>query len=289
MVEEDPLDAMEEGQEAGPGWFDEADAELDRFMQEDALLEALQHEPDPCESYRREQADVVAVPMQPFEVEHPASMSSGSTRDTGADSLAARVESAAEVVNESLGLHSRDTGPKGRRTFDNANIGPEGTRLLRQTEASGAASTGTSGSPASRLGPGGRPQRPQQKPTPWGALALFVVAIFSIVYFGLGLFESTEPHDTVAAGRTATAAQKYAQPKPISMPSASGDADDELGAANATVGVNRGRIAVQKSREVAGESSASDNVTSSDEGVQRAERTRMNRLRNKDDEGGGLH
>jgi len=277
---QDPLD--EAANEAG--WFDDADAELDRLMQEDALIDALQHEAEGegfCQDQERE------VIMQPFEVENPGSKavsSSASAWDTG--SLASTVESISATVNESLGLHSRDSAKD--RSINDTVVGSEGTRLLRHPEASG--SPAGVGSLGARLLPGRQPQKP--KPIPWGALALFVVAIFSIVYLCLGLFESPVERDSVSMAKTAIAAAKYAEPKPIGLPAADRQEVDLLRPpVNASFGVNRGRIAVQKSKEIVGgsEGHASSNASSSsEEAPSRGDRSRRNRLRSQGDAEGDL-
>jgi len=249
-------------EEDAAGWFDEADGELDRFLEEEALIEALQTEADGL----LQEEDGPLSRMQPFEVDNPSwplvrAVGSTASATWDAGTLASSVESLAASVNETLGLQSREGGKE--RSLNDTAVGPEGTRLLRQQEALGSPSGGTTRSSAAssnlkspsgnqRPGPGRQSAKP--KPIPWGALALFVVVVFSICYVTTGLFEGgSEIPDSVAGARTQIAAAEYAKPRPISLPR--GDLEDHRAARgqlpNATFGVHSGRISVQKSREVA--------------------------------------
>jgi len=219
--------------EPGAGWLDEADAALESFMQEDALLEAIQNAPEPEAKVQSFEVDASAV------AGHGASsadsQASHAARGGGAPAAAVSLvqipvraeRSTAELLSRDDGITS-SSGPKERRI----DTSGDSHRLpaSRQPEV-GSPTTPT------KLQPRGRPNALPLL----GAILSAIVVIAMVVWETPGLWESDQQ-----AVREAPL-----EPRPIQLPAVGADAD--LDQANATaVGVRRGSIGVRWSSDAAG-------------------------------------
>lgn len=239
-------DEEEDGQEPGTGWFDDADAELDRLMEEDALLDAIQSAPEP------EVSEAILTPMQTFEVEQPPTRLTGNKGSSGSSELAGS--------DVPLGLHSRE----------GAKVKLNPTELIRGEEQVGAA--GAAAGAAATKGP-------RQKSVPWFGVLLAVVTIFTMFYFGADLFEGEYKTKVSVAHAEPRPIMLPATPEEE-------DEVSEAPATNATgFGVKRGRINVQWSSDSASNATAlalgGNDTVPSDEAGKRGDRGRRSRLRSK--------
>lgn len=224
-------------EEAGPGWLDDADAALESFMQEDALLEAIQNAP------------ALASAVSHFEVDEGADAESGAAhaapllapaghghaRSHGAGGAAAAAAAAA-VSAEGAGLKARE------RRLEPLEIGAPSPR----SEAPLSPSKGSS--------------KGRARPLPWRAGLVFLLAVVGIVFWGPDLFGSSEAKRLPA----------HVDPKPIQLPAFD---DEDAEPANASrFGERRGRVGVQWSSDQAANMTATRDAEDEGNGTARGDR-----------------
>jgi len=223
-------------QEVGAAWLEESDVDLDRFLQEDALLDAIQNVPGLEELERLEQEQQRQQPlMAPFAVN-----GAGASGFVSSSSSTSAAERDASLCMDTTSLLRGHTGAE-EPSFGGGSSGTQAPAVSRRSGATSVASPSAAGgapAPTPRAGvarvahgarppPGGNSAAagapggaaaaaaaalPRKRPVPWRGAALLVVAIWSIIYFGLGLFESDEP------GARPLVPVLAAEPKPIQMP-----------------------------------------------------------------------
>lgn len=209
---------------------DEADAALESFMQEDALLDAIQNAPQVGALVQTFEVDAGALPGGPGagapaprpqvnSTIAPAFSSSSASASSGM----ARREAAAP-----------DRGPKERRHDATAELRPAAGQPPEAFEVADP-----------RADPEAKTHAAKPRSLPWGGALLTASALLGIFVWGPALWEE----EVKSPSKMAVAA--YAEPRPIQMPAPSDDDAAAPGGINATsvnvtaLSARRGSIGVR--------------------------------------------
>mmetsp|Transcript_124507 Transcript_124507/g.248356 ORF Transcript_124507/g.248356 Transcript_124507/m.248356 type:complete len:256 (+) Transcript_124507:88-855(+) len=210
------MDGQAQEEQPGAAWLDETDTALESFMQEEALVDALQSAP---EHARVEPFEVETIPPAAA-VATPAiavGASSGVPPSGGSATAAASLARLGEPVGSS--------GLQERRTEATAAAESQRHTGARQPEAasSGGAEKDEKAKKAAKSG------------LPWRGAALVMMAILGLMLLAPGLFEEE---------RVETRRPVRAEPRPIQMPAVKEDEGATVIANNTKVGQRLGSIGV---------------------------------------------
>mmetsp|Transcript_105716 Transcript_105716/g.268614 ORF Transcript_105716/g.268614 Transcript_105716/m.268614 type:complete len:328 (+) Transcript_105716:85-1068(+) len=200
----------------GETWFEGDDLELDRFLEEDALLDAIQNAPG---------LDTEVAHFEMGALDDAGNQAYGGSSASNATAGYQALEANAAPPREAAGAPD---GPSTRPSGAAPALAAVPNGAVEMTQQGGSLQRRPPQEPQQQLqwhspssdaraigagDAGGKvpPRAVRRKTPPWKSLALMVMSVFGIIYVGLGLFEDGPPRKHVPS-------DFLAEPKEIQLP-----------------------------------------------------------------------